>query len=78
MPRGPAKGEAYGVAYVAQVLNDVDFPISKQELIEQYGDEEIQWSEDQTYTLQECLEDVPQERFKSMTELKRAISEANE
>jgi hypothetical protein len=72
--RGPDKGEAYGVAGLMQKLHGVSFPISKEKLLNQYGDKQFQWTkEGETLTLRNCLRSLPNE-IKSITEITEAVS----
>jgi hypothetical protein len=73
--RGPDKGEAYGVAAVTQALAGIDFPASKEDILQQaQGHEEIHWTKDTTVDLRSLLEQSDQDRFDSMSELVEVIS----
>lgn len=73
--RGPEKGEAYGVAGLTQKLHGVDFPVSKDELIRQRGQERFQWTKGgETLTLEQCLRNTPQKEFNAITEITSAVS----
>jgi len=75
--RGPDKGEAYGVAAVTQALKGIDFPATKDEILQQAKDsEQIHWTKDKTIDLRSILEQTGQERFESMPELVQAISQS--
>ncbi|CAD5982589.1 hypothetical protein PCC9214_05009 [Planktothrix tepida] len=75
--RGPDKGEAYGVAAVTQALSGIDFPASKEDVLQQaQGHEEIQWTKEQTVDLRSILEQAGQDQFDSMPELVEAISQS--
>ncbi|MTJ49810.1 DUF2795 domain-containing protein [Dolichospermum sp. UHCC 0259] len=74
--RGPDKGEAYGVAAVTQALAGIDFPASKEDILEQArGHEEIHWTKDRTIDLRSLLDQTDQDDFESMPELVEVISE---
>ncbi|MBW4643103.1 MAG: DUF2795 domain-containing protein [Goleter apudmare HA4340-LM2] len=74
---GPDKGEAYGVAAVTQALSGVDFPASKQEILQQAkGHEQIHWTKDKSIDLRSLLDQTGQDRFDSMTELVEVISQS--
>lgn len=74
--RGPDKGEAYGVAAVTQALAGIDFPASRDEIIQQAKDsEQIHWTKDKTIDLRSLLEQTGQDRFESMPELVEVISQ---
>jgi hypothetical protein len=72
--RRPEPGEAYGVAGLTQKLQGISFPISKEELLEQYGKEQFQWTkEGESLTLNDCLQSLSDE-IQSITEITEAVS----
>lgn len=73
---GPDKGQAFGVAAVTQALHGVDFPVTKEELIEQAGDKEIQYRKGQAIKLARLLRDFEDEEFPTMAEVVEAVSAA--
>lgn len=74
--RGPDKGEAYGVAAVAQVLGGMDFPASKQEILEHTkGHEEISWTKDQKVNLRVIFDRIDQEQFDSPVDVVKQVSD---
>lgn len=75
MKRGPEKGEAYGAAAITHALADVDFPKSKKELINQYGNEEIEFKKGEPCKLREVLQDLPDQTYNSPADLEHAIHE---
>ncbi len=76
--RGPEPGEAYGAAGLTQKLRGIHFPISKQELLQQHGNESFQWTKGgKSYTLRDCLQDLP-ERIESITQITEAVSDFHE
>ena len=52
-------GGPYGAAAVAEKLKGLDFPASKQEVIEHLGDE-VQWSKDQKVNLRVIFDRLPE------------------
>lgn len=72
--RGPKKGCAYGAASVTQVLQGTDFPMSKRDIINRYGNREIQWTKDNPQKLKDVLSCIPDETFNSPADLEHAIS----
>ncbi|MBD2296821.1 hypothetical protein H6G06_25925 [Anabaena sphaerica FACHB-251] len=55
-------------------LVTIDFPASKEEIIEQAkGREEIHWTKDKTIDLRSLLDQTGQDRFESMPELVEVI-----
>lgn len=73
--RGPSPGEAYGVAGLTQKMQGITFPISKQEILDRWGDEKFQWAkEGQTLTLRDCLQDLPEE-LQAITPITQSVSD---
>lgn len=73
--RGPKPGEAYGVAGLAQRLQGVAFPVSKEELLMQFGNEQFQWTKGgETLILRDCLRNLPDE-VQSITQITQTVSE---
>lgn len=75
MKRGPEKGHGYGAAAIAQAIKDVDFPISKEELIEERGDEEIEFKKGESIRLRDILKKLPSDTYHSPADLERDIHE---
>jgi hypothetical protein len=74
--RGPAKGEAYGIAALTRSFQGVDFPAEKQALIDRIKDKpEVHWAKDVTLDLREILESLPDRRISGITELTHLMSE---
>lgn len=57
---------------LAEDLEEADFPMGKDELLETYGDEEIVL-EDDTQTLREILEPLGQDEFESTDEIRQSV-----
>ena len=73
---GPAKGEAYGIAAVTQALHGVDFPTTKEALLDHVGDQEIEYRKDQPVSLRRLIEDAPADDYPSMANVVEAVSDA--
>ncbi|OGH96936.1 MAG: hypothetical protein A2104_08265 [Candidatus Melainabacteria bacterium GWF2_32_7] len=73
--RGPAPGNAYGAAAVTQAIRGADFPMSKQDLINRYGDKDIEWTKGNPRKLRDLLIDLPSETFNSPADLEHALHE---
>lgn len=73
---GPAKGEAYGIAAVTQALHGVDFPTTKEALLDHVGDQEIEYRKGQPVSLRRLIEDAPADDYPSMANVVEAVSEA--
>jgi hypothetical protein len=74
--RGPEKGQAYGVASITNVLQGLEFPISKQDLMNRFGDRTIQWTKDNPQSVRDILSKVSQDRFNSMADVAAAVGSA--
>lgn len=68
----PSEPEGLDSLYIA--LEGVDFPISREELIEAVGDREIYWDDEETVMLEDLLRQLPQEVFSSVSDISAAIS----
>lgn len=75
--RGPEEKHAYGAASVTMALKQADFPCSRQELIDQYGDKQIYWTKNNPMKLRDILEQLPQEEFRQMPDVVEAIGKMN-
>lgn len=75
--KGPAKGLAFGVASVTQALHGVSFPISREDLIAEHGEEEVNWTKDSSERLGDILGNVDKEEFLSVADVASAVSEAH-
>ena len=74
--RGPDKGEAYGVAAITQALSGIDFPASRDEILQQAKDrEQIHWTKDRTIDLRSLLEQTGRDRFESMSQVVELVSQ---
>jgi hypothetical protein len=71
--RGPHKGEAYGVASVTNLLKGIDFPISRDEILRKFGNQEVHWTKQKSFKLKDCMQDAPEE-FQSVTQITQAVS----
>ena len=73
---GPAKGEAYGIAAITQALHGLDFPATKDDLLEHVGSKEIEYRKGQPVSLRRIIEDAPADDYPSMANVVEAVSEA--
>lgn len=71
---GPERGQAYGIASVSNALGGVDFPMSKQDLINRYGDRRIEWTKGNPQALRDVLKDAHENQFNSMADVVSAVS----
>lgn len=73
---GVPKGEAYGIAAVTQALEGLDFPASKNQVLDRVrGHETIHWTKEKTLNLRTIFLRVGQNEFGSMTGIVHAVSE---
>ncbi len=73
--RGPEPGHAYGAAAVTMAIKGADFPISKQDLISQYGNKDVEITKGHPQKLRDILENVTSDTFNSPVELEKAIAD---
>jgi len=68
------KRQSTGAAAISKCLSGAHFPISKEDLISQYGFCEIEFKKGETMNLEEILEDVPDKTFNSVVDLEQEIN----
>ncbi len=69
------QGHAYGIASVSNALGGVDFPMTKQDLIERYGEKQIEWKKGNPAPLKDVLREIEEEsQFESMADVVSAVS----
>lgn len=71
---GPEQGHAYGIASVSNALGGVNFPMTKQDLIDRYGDRQIEWTKGNPEPLKEILKGASEGEFNSMADVVSAVS----
>jgi hypothetical protein len=64
-----------GIQPLTESLNQVQFPISREELLQRYGDTRIQLVHGTVMSLREALADIQQPSFKSLSDLAVAVGE---
>ena len=72
--RGPKPGHAYGAAAVTMAIKGVNFPCTKQDLIQRYGSKEIEVKKGHPVKLSSLLNDVTDNNFNSPVDLEKAIA----
>jgi hypothetical protein len=75
---GPPKGTAFGIAAITQALSGLEFPATKQDLLERAGDQEIEYRKGQPVSLRQLIEDCEEEEFPSMANIVQAMHGAVE
>jgi len=73
---GPPKGEAYGIAAITQALQGLDFPATKDDLLQRAGHQEIEYRKGQPVSLRQIIEDLDEDEFPSMAQVVEAVSGA--
>ena len=73
--RGPKHGKAYGAAAIARVFKDASFPLSKHDIMQKYGDKEIEFTKGSHVKVRQVLWDLHDENFKSPADLEHALHE---
>jgi hypothetical protein len=68
------KSVAYGAASLTRVLHGVDFPITKNQIIEKYGHKEVSYSKGSTKTMAEIVSRCDTETFYTMAGLVEACA----
>ena len=71
--RGPE--HAYGAAAVSKCIHGAKFPVSKDDLINQYGNCEIEWKKGESMKLRDIFEDVSDKTFNSPIDIEKALKE---
>ncbi|MDC3956142.1 DUF2795 domain-containing protein [Polyangium jinanense] len=73
---GPPEGTAFGIGAITQALAGMEFPVTKQDLLERAGDQEIEYRKGQPVSLRQIIEDLEDEEFPSMANVVQAVSGA--
>lgn len=69
--RGP--GHAYGAAAIVKCIQGTHFPISKNDIVSQYGNCTVEFKKGETMKLSDLLSDVSEETFNSPVDLEKAL-----
>lgn len=72
-----APGDTMGLGHIAMALDDLVFPVSRKDLLEQAGRWRIPTTGTHFHVLAEYLEGVDAERFRSANDVVRAIRKAH-
>lgn len=73
---GPPKGTAFGIAAITQALEGLDFPVTRDELLQKAGSQTIEYRKGQPVELRPIIEDLEDEEFPSMANVVEAVSDA--
>ena len=60
---------SHGVEALGAIFKYVRFPISKQEMIQKYGDREIEYTSGETIKVREIITNSPNDMFNSIEEI---------
>ena len=71
-PRSTSK-HVYGAAAIAECLKDVDFPISKKQLVRKYGKCVVEIEKGETMKLKDVLDYVEEGTYDSPVEIEKAL-----
>ena len=58
---------------LVNLLQPLHFPVSRSEVIRQFGHTELLWTQSDPITLDDVVMDIPQETFESLEDLTEAI-----
>ena len=75
---GPPKGTAFGIAAVTQALKGLDFPATKQDLLNHVKNNTIEYRKGQPVNLRQIVQDTDVDAFPSMANVVEAVSGAIE
>ncbi len=62
---GPEKGEAYGAASLSEALKGVNFPISRQDLMNQVGNRQVEVEKGKMMPMNDLLNACPHDMYNS-------------
>ncbi len=71
--RGPAPCNVYGAAAISHALYGVDFPVTKQEMIDMHGERVIEFTKNQQIKLRDILDSLPDCSFNSPAEVESEL-----
>ncbi|OGH95687.1 MAG: hypothetical protein A2287_03820 [Candidatus Melainabacteria bacterium RIFOXYA12_FULL_32_12] len=69
------KSGVYGAAAIAQAFKGASFPMSKEDILEKYGDRKVQYHVGKKEHLRDVIENIPDETFNSTVDLEHALHE---
>ena len=72
---GVPKGENHGMSAVLVACHGAKFPMTKEDIIDQFGDQEVEWYKGQVETMEDIMDDVEQDDFLNMADLVHAIGD---
>lgn len=72
-PPEPERGKAFGVKAIGSIFKYADFPMNKHDIIQKYGDRQIEYTTGETMKVKDILVDSEIENFNSLSELELAF-----
>lgn len=74
---GSEGGRKYGMAILAKKVDpDEDFPLSKDEFVEEYGDDPVRLNYRRVVSVREIFEHVEPDEFDDLVSFHRAVGDA--
>ena len=73
---GPPEGTAFGIGAITQALSGMEFPVTKKDLLDRAGNQEIEYRKGQPVKLRQIIEDLEDEEFPSMANVIHSVSGA--
>ncbi|PSQ17460.1 hypothetical protein BRD00_07035 [Halobacteriales archaeon QS_8_69_26] len=73
---GSEEGRKYGMAIVAKKVEDVTFPLSRAEFVEEHGDDPVRLNHRRVVSVADVFEYVDREEFDDLVEFHRAVGDA--
>lgn len=73
--RGPQKGQAFGAAAIGHAIAGADFSMSKKDLLQKYGDKEVELTKGSPMKLKDILEKTDVDTFNSAADVEHAFHE---
>ena len=73
--RKETRSGAYGATAIAQAFKGADFPMTKDDIMQKYGDREIEYHKGKKEKVHDVLENIPDEKYNSTVELEQAFHE---
>lgn len=73
--RGPEPGHAYGAAAIAELFKNVDFPMTKNDIMQKFGEKEIEYTKGNPKKVKDILGGIANDKFNSPADLEHALHE---
>jgi hypothetical protein len=73
---GPPEGTAFGIAAITQALSGLDFPVTRQQLLERAGNQTIEYRKGHPVRLRDIIQRLEPDEYPSMANVVEACSAA--